>query len=353
MKHFQSKSNPITFNSNSNSIQSIPIQIKFKSNPIQSIQSNPIQSNLNQQPFKQRQLNQQLRLGTGKEGFANGQFIYPFGITFDSKKQRVIVSDAWNHRLQFFNRYDLTHLLSVGSYGTNLAQFICPAGLCIQPSTNHLLICDESNHRVQVWSANDEDKVQPIYSIGRTGQSSHANGEFNRPIGVCCSPDGSFSVVDSNNHRVQRFDAGGRFLNTFGSKGKNEDQFQDPYDVCHLHHHFAPSSSASSLLLVTDYNNKRLSIWGADGHQHITNIQMDGRPRGVCVDLNGFMNVSCDSPHVYIYDPRKSYQLLQTLGDGQQGSAPGQFYFPTGMCVDDLNTLMVVDQDNHRVQFFD
>ena len=204
-----------------------------------------------------------------------------------------------------------------------------------------------------MWSVDDDDKVQPIYSIGRTGHRSDVMGEFNRPSGVCCSPDGSFAAVDNSNHRVQRFDASGRFLNTFGSYD-NEDQFQYPFDICHLHHHFAPSSSASSLLLVTDYYNNRLAIWSDDGHQHITNIQMNGYPHGVCVDLNGFVNVSCDLKHVvYVYDPRKSYQLLQTLGDGKQGSAPGQFNCPTGMCVDDLNTLMVVDYGNHRVQFFD
>ena len=197
------------------------------------------------------------------------------------------------------------------------------------------------------------DKVQPIYSIGRDDQSSDTKGQFHSPSGVCCSPDGSFSVVEEENHRVQRYDASGRFLINFGSQGKNDDQFQYPYDICHLHHHFASSSSASSLLLVTNYGKKCLSIWSADGHQHITNIQMKGNPRGVCVDLNGFVNVSCYPPHVVcIYDPRKSYQLLQTLGDSY-GSAPGQFYYPAGMCVDDLNSLMVVDYGNHRVQFFD
>ena len=306
-----------------------------------------------QQPFKQRPLNQQLRLGTGKKGSANGEFYYPWGITFDSKNQRIIVSDEYNNRLQSFNRHDLTHLLSVGSKGTYLGQFNSPQGLCIQPSTNHLLACDTWNHRVQVLSA-DDDKVQPIYSIGRTGRSSYGKGEFNDPFGTCCSPDGSFSVAEYFNHRVQRFDASGRFLTTFGSQGNNEDQFQCPIDICHLHHHFAPSSSASSLLLVTDNDNNRLSIWSGDGHQHITNIQMKGKPRGICVDLNGFVNVSCGLPSVVcIYDPRKSYQLLQTLGDGQQGSAPGQFNGPTSMCVDDLNTLMVVEYWNHRVQFFD
>ena len=295
-------------------------------------------------------MNQQLRLGTGSKGSANGEFNSPWGITFDSKNQQIIISDDGNHRLQFFNRHDLTHLLSVGSYGTKLGQINYNRGLCIQSFTNHLLVCDADNHRMQVWSV--EDKVQPIYSFGGIGRSSDAKGAFYHPKGVCCSPDGSFSVVEEWNHRVQRCDASGRFLTTFGSQGSNEDRFHVPHDIFHLHHHFAPSSSASSLLLVTDYNNNRLSIWSGDGHQHVTNIKMNRLPRGVCVDLNGFVNVSCDFQHgVCIYDPRKSYQLLQTLGD-KYGSA-AQFNCPTGVCVDDLNTLMVVDWGNHRVQFFD
>ena len=221
-----------------------------------------------------------MRLGTGKKGSANGEFNYPWGITFDSKNQRIIVSEYSNHRLQFFDRHDLTHHLTVGSYGTNLGRFNDPLGLNIQPFTNHILICDYNNHRVQVWSV--DDKVQPIYFIGRTGQSSDAKGKFNRPSGVSCSPDGSFSVADCHNHRVQRFDASGRFLNTFGSEGKNGDQFNYPHDICHLHHHFAPSSTASSLLLVADNYNNHLSIWSGDGYQHITNIQMNGSLRGVC-----------------------------------------------------------------------
>ena len=289
-------------------------------------------------------MNLPLKLGIEKTGIANGELNHPWGIAFDSKNQHVIVSDKNNHRLQSFDRQHLTHHSTVGSYGSNLGQLDSPSGLCLQPQTDQLLVCDWGNHRVQVLSA----QSQPTKLIG-SGQSS----EVNYPFGVCCSPDGSLAVTEWNNCRVQRFDATGRFLSTFGSEGRGESQFKYPYDLCHLHHHFAPSSSASSLLLVTDWSNKRLSIWSADGRQHLTNIKMNGNVRGLCVDLNGFVYASCQSQHVVcIYDPRKSYQLLQTLG-GEQGSAPGQFYFPTGMCVDDLNTLMVVDCGNHRVQFFD
>ena len=220
----------------------------------------------------------------------------------------------------------------------------------MQPHINQLLVCDYDNHRMQILSAIDE--VQPVYAIGEAGHKSNTKGAFNRPLGVCCSPDGSFAVADCGNHRVQRFDAGGRFLTTFGSYGDNEDQFNRPYDICALHHHFTPSSSASSLLLVTDRKNHRLSIWSSGDSQHIASNQVIGCPRGVCVDLNGYVYVSVESHIIYVFDPRKSNRL-QTLGDYQAGSAPGQLSYPAGMCVDDLNMLMVVEQGNHRVQFFD
>ncbi len=79
--------------------------------------------------------------------------------------------------------------------------------------------------------------------------------------------------------------------------------------------------------------------------------------RGVCVDLAGYVYVSCGDGWsglqvVEVRDPRMNFTLLQTLGD-ENGDGPGQFDCPTGLCVDDTNTLMVADQGNHRVQFFD
>ena len=83
---------------------------------------------------------------------------------------------------------------------------------------------------------------------------------------------------------------------------------------------------------------------------------MSNRARGVCVDLAGYVYVSCGAYGggnvVEVRDPRMNFSLLQTLG-GEQGAGPGQFDCPTGLCVDDTNTLMVVDYGNHRVQFFD
>jgi sugar lactone lactonase YvrE len=102
---------------------------------------------------------------------------------------------------------------------------------------------------------------------------------------------------------------------------------------------------------VADSNNSRVTAWSADGLQAISQIDCGYYVNGVCVDLNGLLYASVGDT-VKIYDPRRNgAPLLQTLG-GKKGDAPGQFNYPAGMCVDDTNTLMVVDRWNIRVQFF-
>jgi hypothetical protein len=51
---------------------------------------------------------------------------------------------------------------------------------------------------------------------------------------------------------------------------------------------------------------------------------------------------------VEVRDPRMNFSLLQTLG-GEKGAGSSRFAEPTGLCMDDTNTLMVVDYGNHRM----
>jgi tripartite motif-containing protein 71 len=227
-----------------------------------------------------------LLLGTtGQRGSSAGQFNRPWGITFDHQHQQVIVSDCFNHRLQFFSRrvveadvgadgvHRLKHLKSFGSEGKQLGQLNCPSGLCLQPFTHHLLVCDFLNHRVQVFSLDDDgagaggDQVEcrPLYAIGARddgdGQASEAKGALNQPRGICCDVDGSMAVADTHNQRVQLWDASGRLISSVGSgkQGNGPQDLNYPHDLCYLSPPFSPSSSsslASSLLLVADNWNK-------------------------------------------------------------------------------------------------
>ena len=321
-----------------------------------------------QQQYPTRVFTSQLKIGDGTDGSSNKRLNYPWGIAFNPHTQHVLVSDGHNHRVKVFDRHThdddghLKYVSTIGSEGSAPGQFDHPRGLAIQPITHRVLVCDAYNHRIQVM-AEDEDEEKSghyhhrhVYSTGDASKAeSSLDGGFNRPFGVDCQSNGDIAVADSFNHRVQLFDSAGRYLHKFGTKGDQDDQFNSPYDVKYLAHRFSPSSSASSLLLVADRGNHRVSVWSGDGQQHISNFKVEGSPTGLCVDMNGLIHVSCNYPYtVQIYDPRNNFQLLQTLGQSTRrgGNKPGELNCPAGMCVDDTNTLMVVECWNHRVQFF-
>ena len=292
----------------------------------------------------------------------------PWGIAYNPPNQEILVSDGDNHRVHRF-KFDFQHrriefLSTIGAKGGGLLYFDHPKGLCYQPFTHHILICDELNNRIQILNQNG---TKHLFSVGSPRRiRSRANGEFNRPYGINCQLDGSVMVADSVNQRMQILDARGVFVRKCGGQDQNHDQIDAsgdsnkdsqhrlkfPHDVCVLESRWnSLTSSPSPQILVADYGNKRVSIWNKDGSQHITNFQVSGWPLGLCVDLNGFVHVACGGDHnVQVYEPRNNYSLVQQLG--HKGHAPGELNWPSGLAVDEFNTLMVVEFGNNRVQFF-
>lgn len=65
-------------------------------------------------------------------------------------------------------------------------------------------------------------KCHQLFEIGSRGSEP---GLFTWPRGVAVGPDNSIVVADSSNHRVQVFDANGKFLKEFGQYGNGEGEF--------------------------------------------------------------------------------------------------------------------------------
>ena len=65
---------------------------------------------------------------------------------------------------------------------------------------------------------------------------------------------GVIFVCDEQNHRIQVFDGKREmFVNSFGSKGTSNSQFQYPYGVCY--------DDEQKLLFVADTYNHRVQIF--------------------------------------------------------------------------------------------
>ncbi len=106
-------------------------------------------------------------------------------------------------------------------------------------------------------------------------------------------------VVDTLNHRIQKFDSSGNFLTKWGSNGRGPGQFTFPYGV---------ATSASGNVYVADSGNSRIEEFNSSG-DFITQW-------------------------------------------GASGTSAGEFRVPRGIAVDRSDNVYVVDEANDRVQKF-
>lgn len=125
--------------------------------------------------------------------------------------------------------------------------------------------------------------------IGRQGREP---GEFVWPIGVSITPLAqNIMVADSNNHRMQIFEADGRLLRTIGSHGKRDGQFDVVSDI---------AVDAMSNMYISDRHNHRLQVFDRYG------------------------------------------RFVRILGSGP-GSAPGQLNFPWGVSINRFSEGMILN----------
>jgi ABC-type Fe3+ transport system permease subunit len=120
---------------------------------------------------------------------------------------------------------------------------------------------------------------------------------FNRPEGLALDQGQRLYVADSCNHRIQVYDALGRFVRAHGRAGQGLGEFSYPYDI---------QVDAAGRQYVCEFGNSRIQVLDA-----------------------------ADRP-------------IEVLGG--PGSAPGQLNNPWAIALDSQGNLYVADSMNHRVQ---
>jgi sugar lactone lactonase YvrE len=159
----------------------------------------------------------------------------------------------------------------------------------------------------------DGSNVAPIQKFDATGRLvvSFGSGLFSWPHGLFAAPDGTIWVTDGKTQTVMQLSPDGRVLRTLGKPGvtgNGQDEFNSPSDVV-----VAPDGD----------------IFVADGHGDFPVKNTNDR----------IVKFSKDGTFIKAW--------------GHHGSAQGEFDVPHGLAMDSAGRLFVADRANNRIQIFD
>ena len=115
---------------------------------------------------------------------------------------RLVVADAYNHRIQLFDAEGRSVArwggpLGLGLPGARPGWFRVATGVA-SDAKERLYVADFENHRIQVFSSAGE----LLLVFGSRGAG---RGQFERPTDLDVGPDGRIYVVDFGNDRIQVF----------------------------------------------------------------------------------------------------------------------------------------------------
>ena len=193
-----------------------------------------------------------------------------------------------------------------------------------------------------------------LSSVLTWGSQGSGDGQFFNPKGVAVDKAGYIYVVDSGNHRIQKFDAQGRFVAKWGSQGPGPGQFREPWGIAVDDEGYVyVADTWNHRIQKFDRNGNFLLQWGTFGDTR-GELGQEGvfyGPRDIAIDGEG---------NLYVTDTgNKRIQKFSPEGEflGQWGGAgvnPGQFDEPVGIAISERSgDIFIADTWNRRIQRFD
>ncbi len=184
-------------------------------------------------------------------------------------------------------------------------------GVVVTPSGDYL-VANRGTSQVRRHAGDDS-------LLNSWGSFGTGDGQFQDLWGIATDSTGAVYVTDTGNHRIQKFTASGTFVTKWGSLGTGNGQFNRPVHV---------DVDAAGFVYVTDSNNNRVqkfdsagnfvTKWGSAG----TGDGQFSTPHGLAVGPGGVVYVG-DSGGRRIEKFDSNGNFLAKWGIA--GTSPGQF----------------------------
>ncbi len=111
------------------------------------------------------------------------------------------------------------------------------------------------NEKQGKWGKKPEVSLEYVKNIGDL-ESDDENVLFYMPSDIAVDEEGNVFVLDSGNHRIQKFDSQGNFLASFGRRGQGPGEFQYPQSL---------DIDKNGFMYISDSGNQKLQILKPDG----------------------------------------------------------------------------------------
>ena len=211
---------------------------------------------------------------------------------------------------------------AVGFSGSSPGNFILPNAATVDRSTGDFYVVDTGNHRIEKFSSDGRFIMQ-----WPTEPVPQGTAFYNNPLGIAI--DEKARVVYVTNAIIQKYDADdGTFLGQFGDSGLGIGQLYGPADI---------AVDSKGFVYVIDASNNRVNKFSSDG-SFITGW-------GSWCNLNGGNPFASPGTDTSCVDPDGSDDPLKA-GDGQ-------FNYPNGIAIDlSSGYIYVADSGNNRIQKF-
>ena len=218
-----------------------------------------------------------------------------------------------------------------------ISEVNCPSGAALNQKRE--LIVSETSY-ISIYSQAGE-RLQTF------GSQGSGDGQFDRPHGVAVDDDGNILVVDAGNFRIQKLSSDGQFIAAVGKEGKDPLEFNDALGIA--------ISPLNKKLYIADASNHHIQILNPDltffscfGSQGGDNGHFQS-PYDVVIDSTGTVYVADSANHrIQVFSAEGEY--LRKFGE--KGSGSGELSWPSGIYIDTDNLVYVTDIENCSVSVF-
>jgi len=125
------------------------------------------------------------------------------------------------------------------------------------------------NDKTGKWGKTPKVSIEFVRNIGEL-ETEDENLAFHIPSDIATDDQGNIYILDAGNHRIQKFDSDGNYIETIGSRGQGPGEFYLPLSL---------EVDPRGYLYVSDPQNQRVQILKPDGTEYKT-ISFHETPAG-------------------------------------------------------------------------